>query len=124
MSLVEALGIELSCAPKIATAFGGGIAGYGEVCGAVVGAAMVFGLKYGRMRADDLEAKKATAAAVGRFIEVLRAKYGGVRCFDIIGVDLRTPEGADQAKARNLHHGFCADLAAFAANEALRITQG
>ena len=40
--------MECAAIPRIATPFGGGIGGRGEVCGAVTGAVMAIGLKHGR----------------------------------------------------------------------------
>ena len=42
--------------PKIATGFGGGIAGSGSVCGALVGGVMAIGIKYGRSEVNQIEA--------------------------------------------------------------------
>ena len=50
------MGIEEEMALKIATQFGGG-SRKGEVCGAVSGALMVLGLKYGHWHAEDMEEK-------------------------------------------------------------------
>jgi len=52
-----ALGINSCLIPKIATGFGGGISRQGHVCGAVSGAVMGFGLKYGRNTPEELTAK-------------------------------------------------------------------
>ena len=107
--------------PRIATAFGGGIAGHGEVCGAVSGAAMAIGLKCGRDSGDDLDAKAETYAKVEQFTNAFREKFGSIICRELIGCDLRTPEGSQAAKERNLHLGFCSDIVAFAAEEALKL---
>ena len=49
-SLVQALELECSCVPRIATGFGGGMGRCGEVCGAVTGAIMAIGMVLGRDR--------------------------------------------------------------------------
>ncbi len=41
---------------KVSSGFGGGMH-FDQTCGAVTGAFMVIGLKFGRTRADDIEAK-------------------------------------------------------------------
>ncbi|MDO5145385.1 MAG: C-GCAxxG-C-C family protein [Eubacteriales bacterium] len=51
------LGISREMAYKIAAAFGGGM-GQGETRGAVVGAMLVLGMKYGHERRQDLEQKE------------------------------------------------------------------
>lgn len=48
------LGLDEKLALKISTQFGGG-ARKGEMCGAVSGALMVLGLKYGHCHAEDME---------------------------------------------------------------------
>ena len=45
---------------KLATGFGAGVSYTGNLCGAVSGALMVIGLKYGRYKADDKNAKEKT----------------------------------------------------------------
>jgi len=50
----DASEIDCDLIPKIATGFGGGISRQGYVCGAVSGAVMGFGLKYGRNSPEEL----------------------------------------------------------------------
>jgi C_GCAxxG_C_C family probable redox protein len=52
--------LDRKTALKISQPFGGGIAHQGETCGAVSAAFMVIGLKYGRTKAEDLEAREKT----------------------------------------------------------------
>jgi C_GCAxxG_C_C family probable redox protein len=47
------LGLEKETALKIACGFGAGMAKLQETCGAVTGAVMVLGLKYGKYKEDD-----------------------------------------------------------------------
>lgn len=58
-SFAEDLGLDSEMANKVATCFGGGM-GSGDTCGAVTGALMVLGLKYGNYLpyASQAEAKK------------------------------------------------------------------
>lgn len=49
-------GVDRRTALRVSGAFGGGICRMGETCGAVTGALMVVGLKYGRTMAEDEEA--------------------------------------------------------------------
>ena len=52
----EQFGLDENAALKIATGFGGGMHINGT-CGAVTGAFMVLGLKYGNSKADEIEKK-------------------------------------------------------------------
>ena len=66
------MGLDEELALKIATQFGGG-ARKGEMCGAVSGALMVLGLKYGHCHAENAEEKKKAyqiaEELMNRFIE-------------------------------------------------------
>ena len=50
----DVLGISQENANRITACFGGG-SGIGETCGAVIGALMVIGMKYGHSGPDDME---------------------------------------------------------------------
>ena len=79
-------------------AFGGGLGGNGEVCGAVVGALGVLGLRFGRGREEEKEDPKMSACAkevLHRFREIVK-NHAGILCREIAGVDWKDRE---QAKA-------------------------
>ncbi len=104
------LGVDRETALRVAGAFGGGMARMGEVCGAVTGALMVIGLKYGKVKAEDEEAKEKTYRLTQEFARKFRAKHGALRCPDLIGCDLATPEGAAAFKEKNLIETVCVGL--------------
>ena len=56
----EELGLTRETALKIACPFGGGMARQAETCGAVTGAFMVIGLKYGQASKADKASKNRT----------------------------------------------------------------
>lgn len=64
-------------------AFGGGIAGMQEVCGAFSAACAVMGYLNSDGSRDGMT-KKDTYAKIRRLAEVWKEKYGSVRCFDIM----------------------------------------
>lgn len=71
-------------------AFGGGLGGNGEVCGALAGALAVIGLRYSRARADEKENPKMWADAqemVRRFRDEIVNQAGTIDCRDIAGVN-------------------------------------
>ena len=79
-------------------AFGGGLGGNGEVCGAVVGALGVLGLRFGRGREEEKEDPRIWVYAqevLQRFREIVK-NHGGISCREITGVDWKDRE---QAKA-------------------------
>jgi C_GCAxxG_C_C family probable redox protein len=79
----------------------------GETCGAVTGAFMVIGLKYGRTRADDDEAKVKTYSLVKEFTEKFKARNGTIICRELLGCDIGTPEGNRVAKDKELFSTVC-----------------
>ena len=101
------MGMERDVALKTAQSFGGGMAQMGQTCGAVTGAFMVIGLKYGRTRADDDEAKRRTYALVREFVEQFKARNGTILCRELLGCDISTPEGNRAAKEKGLFSTVC-----------------
>jgi hypothetical protein len=102
---------------------GGGVAGMGEVCGAVSGAAIALGLRdyeaegsagagppgspvatgaagagvaaTGAAGAETPVDVTATRSALQEMIRAFESEFGGLRCRDLTGCDLTTPEGHD-----------------------------
>lgn len=91
--------------PRIATGFGGGISRQGYVCGAVSGAIMGFGLKYGRSSPEELRAK--TYNRVVEFFRQFREKHGSIVCKELCGCDLSTIEGIRKFREENVHIEKC-----------------
>ncbi len=56
-TFAEKIGLDKETALRISGPFGGGMARMGDTCGAVTGAFMAIGLKYGKAKADDYAAK-------------------------------------------------------------------
>ncbi|MFA7022982.1 MAG: C-GCAxxG-C-C family protein [Methanocorpusculum sp.] len=81
------LGVDEKTAKKIAGSFGSGMR-YGEVCGAVTGALMVIGLKYGASTAEDVEAKADTNEKTVEFLDAFKAENGSILCRDLLGYDI------------------------------------
>ena len=106
----ESLGLEKTQALKIAQPFGGGIAQRGELCGAVAGAFLVIGLKHGRTHPDDNAAKETTYELMREFIRRFQQVHGKIVCKELLGFDLSTPQGHDQAVEKGLFENFCPNL--------------
>ena len=84
-------------------AFGGGLGGNGEVCGALVGAMAVLGLCYSRAHQHEKENPKMCAAAqelLRRFRDEAVDQEGTIYCRDIADVDW-----TDRAQAREFYSG-------------------
>ena len=88
----DSLGISADEANRLAAAFGGG-SGIGETCGAVVGALMVLGMRYGHKGPDDAENRDVLMSKRAEFIEKWKEKRGSCMCKDLLEDDISTPEG-------------------------------
>ncbi len=88
-------GLNRDTALKLATGFGGGMARFGWTCGAVSGAFMVIGLKYGMGINEDTELKEKTYHFIRVFSNRFQEINGSVICKELLGCDINTPEGKD-----------------------------
>jgi C_GCAxxG_C_C family probable redox protein len=104
------LGLDEQTAFRVACGFGGGCARLGLTCGAVTGAYMVIGLKYGKAKADDNDAKEKTYAFVQEFSKQFIERNKSLNCTELLGCDLGTPEGRTKAKEQNLIVTICEKL--------------
>jgi len=80
-------GMDRNMAFMLSTSFAGGMGGKGYTCGSVTGAYMVIGLKYGRIHADDLEAKETTYKKIQEFDEKFLSKHSRLTCGALIGFE-------------------------------------
>jgi C_GCAxxG_C_C family probable redox protein len=82
---------------RVASGFGGGVGGWGSICGAVSGGVMAFGLLYGTDGTEDLEEYDHKRSALRElqqdFFRAFETDYGSINCMDLLGVDRRTEEG-------------------------------
>lgn len=100
-------GLDRNIALKLASGFGGGIARFGRTCGAVSGACMVIGLKYGMGESDDVELKEKTYQVIRRFSDQFQEINGSVICRELLGCDINTPEGKDHYTKNELFEKKC-----------------
>ncbi len=104
------MGLERELALRIAGGLGGGMGRLGEVCGAVAGAVLVIGLRHGKHRPEDDAAREETYRRVQELAAAFRARYGALRCRDLLGCDLTTPEGRQRAHDEGLTRTLCPQL--------------
>lgn len=79
----------------------------GETCGAVTGAFMAIGLKYGKARAEDDDARDKTYELVGEFVARFKDCHGSIVCRELLGCDLSNPEGLKIASEKELFDTLC-----------------
>jgi C_GCAxxG_C_C family probable redox protein len=124
-AVLSAYGKELGLgereALKIASGFGAGIAYMGDICGAVTGAFMVIGLKYGRFNAEDSEARDKTYMLIKEFIRIFKEKNGSIKCNELLDADISTEEGLKKANAANKFSTVCPKMVRDAAEIAGRL---
>jgi C_GCAxxG_C_C family probable redox protein len=92
--------------PKIATAFGGGIGRRGSLCGALTGAIMAIGLKYGTEKTVLIEKEKAYQIAL-EFYDRFAKECGSPFCRELIGYDLTDPEELKKLRKSNVRDEKC-----------------
>ena len=83
---------------KIAAGFGGGMGRMAGTCGAVTGAMMVLGLRFGGAT-PDREAKERVYAKIREFADRFKARNGSLTCRDLLGCNISTVDGYEAAKS-------------------------
>lgn len=101
------LGLKPEIALPIADAFGAGMGGMAEACGAVTAAFMVIGLKYGRVHAEDSEAKEKTHRLIKEFVRRIKNRHGSITCKTLLDVDISADEGMEAANEKGLFETHC-----------------
>ncbi len=107
--LAVELGLDESTALKIASAFGGGVARTGAVCGALSGVLLALGLRKASSEASP-EQKDALYAEAATLIARFSEEFGAIDCRDLIQCDLSTSEGRDEANKRQVHSAICTNI--------------
>jgi C_GCAxxG_C_C family probable redox protein len=109
-AFMEQFGLDRDTGLRISSAFGGGMGGLGEVCGAVTAAFMVIGLKYGSAAKHDDEERDLLSRKASTFMNKFKSCKGSIFCRDLLGADVGTPEGLNTAKAEGLFETICPDV--------------
>ena len=108
-SYSKQFGLDGDVACKVATGFGGGMRMAGT-CGAVTGAFMVLGLKYGNSPEKDKNAKANTYEKIEDFTKRFNNRNASVACRELLGCDISTPDGMKQAQGKGLFSSLCPKL--------------
>ncbi|MGM0375443.1 MAG: C-GCAxxG-C-C family protein [Bacteroidota bacterium] len=95
---------------KVASGFGGGISSMGETCGAVSGSLMALGLHFGPENAANKEQKEKLKEITSEFLTTFEEKHGSLKCRDLIGADMSTPEGAGYIRQHGVVEKVCPAL--------------
>jgi C_GCAxxG_C_C family probable redox protein len=103
----EELGLSRKMALKIAQGFGGGMGRMAQTCGAVTGAYMILGLKYGSADTYDKETKEKVYGLVREFSRRFESRNSSIVCQELLGCDISKPEGVTIAKENGLFTSVC-----------------
>lgn len=125
MAYADELGMDEKTAARLASSFGGGIGRLREVCGAVSGMMMVYGLLKGYDDLKDPDAKKAHYANVQALAAKFREENGSIICREILSIrkDEKNDPTPTPRDAQFFHSRPCLDCVATAArllDEALK----
>lgn len=104
----------------MATPFGGGVARWGSVCGAVVGAAMGIGFVFGCPKGAEKEKKEKTYAKVQEMLRGFEKDYATIQCRELIQLNLLNPEDLKKFQELNMRQR-CAQFVAKCANLARQL---
>jgi len=82
----------------------------GQTCGAVTGAFMIIGLKHGKVKAEDEEAKEKTYEIVREFVKSFKSLHGSIICKDLLGYDLDIPEEREEVEEKQICETRCPEF--------------
>ena len=100
---------------KLGACFGSGMR-KGEVCGACTGALMVLGFLYGYDDPQNGKSKLTADDVNDRMTDGFAKACGSYLCKEILGYDISTPEGKQQAREKNLFRELCPQMVRNAVN--------
>jgi len=106
-SYADCFGMDRETALRVAGAMGGGVGRSGGPCGALSGAVMLVGMKFGQVLDGDKESKEHCYAVSAEVVERFRNRMGKIDCRDLLGYDMGTPEGRTAAKEKGLLTTVC-----------------
>ncbi len=106
----QQFGLERELALKLASPFGAGMGSLGNTCGAVTGAFMVLGLKYGNSKASESKKKEKAYQVVKEFTSRFKSRNGTIKCKKLLNCDISTSEGRNKAVEEKLFIEICPNL--------------
>ena len=121
-SFAGELGLSEDESLRVACAFGGGMGRQQYTCGAVTGAAMALGLKFGKGLHDEEEKKKFTYEKTVQLFEEFERIHGSTTCRHLLeNLDMRNEKEHAIIVERNLFNSSCRTYVADAVKIAEKI---
>ena len=99
-------GLDKETAFRLGANFGSGMR-HGSTCGAVTGALMVIGLKYGHSMNNDLKQKEIMREKTSEFKRLFAEKYESCMCRELLGHDISKEDEMEQVLEQGLLFDFC-----------------
>jgi C_GCAxxG_C_C family probable redox protein len=101
-------GIDPMVARRMANALAGG-SGIGGECGAVASGYLVLGLRHGSTTPahGDVDKEVELFSRISRFVEEFKKRHGAITCRELLGVDVFTKEGREEALRKDLFTTRC-----------------
>ena len=109
MEWADKLGYDRDKAARIAAPFGGGMF-RGDTCGAVSGAMIAIGMKYGHCKPGDTEGNAAMMGKVAAFQKEFIARNGSTICRELVGHDFSKEGELQKAKDNGKLFEICPKL--------------
>lgn len=92
---------------KVASGFGSGMGKMQKTCGAATGAYMLIGLRNHETVETDEERKNVTTQMIQSFSDSFIQKNDSDQCSTLLGVDLKTVEGQNIFKKKDMKKEIC-----------------
>lgn len=109
-AFAEDLGMDAETAARVSSGLGGGVGRLREVCGAVTGATLALGLKFGPDKA-------VVYGKVQEFAAMFKAEMGSVVCRELLAGTGATAGGAPEARTPDYYRKRpCSEIVRFAAD--------
>ena len=104
----EQFGLSKDSALKLANTFGAGIVYQQHTCGAVNGALMTIGLKFGKGEHGTDADKETANDMASHFIAEFKKINGSINCLQLLEeINISSPEGIALARERNIFQTHC-----------------
>lgn len=104
-SVAEAQGIDSPLIPKIATAFGSGLAGTDGTCGALSGGYLALSMCEGRNAITDDRTR--LYSDVAKLKALFQGAFHTCECTQLLGFSLGLPDAGERFKAQNCKEEKC-----------------
>lgn len=118
-SIAEAKGINSPLIPKIATAFGSGLAGTDGTCGALSGGYLALSMCQGRNNVN--EDKQILYTNITKLRAQFQGSFHSSDCTTLLGFSLSAPDAGEKFQAGNCKDGKCVHFVEYVANEVMQM---